>query len=155
MMNNNNQNQNQNWNYNTNTMPTGGVSYSPNPAYNLYWNMQQQQRLPIYTAAPIHGENAAWQFPMGPNSEIYLPDADQDIIWWIRTDNNGNKNVQAFDVKPHEEPVPVDMNDLAARLAIVEEWINAKQNKPNTKRHTNTAATTNPTPAPITTERVD
>jgi hypothetical protein len=30
------------------------------------------------------------QFPMAPNSEIYLPDANQDIIWWIRTDNMGN-----------------------------------------------------------------
>jgi hypothetical protein len=30
---------------------------------------------------------------MGPNSEIYLPDADQDIIWWIRTDMNNNRTV--------------------------------------------------------------
>jgi len=46
---------------------------------------------------------AAWQYLMGPNSEIYLPDAEKDIIWWIRTDNNNNRTVLAFDVKPHEE----------------------------------------------------
>jgi len=79
---------------------------------------------------------------MGPNSEIYLPDADQDIIWWIRTDTNGNKSVQAFDVKLHEEPKQVDTNDLAARLAAVEEWINGKSNKSNAKRSAN--ATTEP-----------
>lgn len=110
----------------------GGASFAPYNN-NPYFSMQQQ-RLPVYTAAPIHGENAAWQFPMGANSEIYLPDADQDIIWWIRTDTNGNKNVQGFDVKPHQAPVQVDTNDLAARLAAVEEWINAKSNKSNAKR---------------------
>jgi len=50
-------------------------------------------RLPVYSAAPIHGENAAWQFPMGANSEIYLPDAEKDIIWWIRTDSTGNRSI--------------------------------------------------------------
>lgn len=117
----------------------GGASFAP--YNNPYFPIQQQQRLPVYTAAPIHGENAAWQFPMGANSEIYLPDADQDIIWWIRTDANGNKNVQGFDVKPHQAPAQVDTNDLAARLAAVEEWINAKSNKSNAKRSATTVGT--------------
>ena len=112
---------------------------------NMMFGQQQQfnpytyQRLPVYTAAPIHGENAAWQFPMGSNSEIYLPDADEDIIWWIRTDANGNRSVQPFDVTPHKKQEPVNMNDVLARLSAVEEWINGKQNKSNAKR----AAATN------------
>lgn len=119
---------------NQNQYQMGGASFSP-----YAWPMAQQNRLPVYTAQPIHGHDAAWQFPMGANSEIYLPDADQDIIWWIRTDNVGNRSVQAFDIKLHEEPKPVDTNDLAARLAVVEEWINAKSNKSNAKRNTNVA----------------
>ena len=63
---------------------------------------------------------------MGPNSEIYLPDADTDIIWWIRTDANGNKNVIPFDATPHQEPTPVDVNDILARLSAVEEKLNGK-----------------------------
>ena len=98
---------------------------------------QYTQRLPVYQAAPIHGKNAAWQFPMGPNSEIYLPDADQNIIWWIRTDNQGNRSVQPFDVTPHKEPEPIDIDNIIARLGAVEEWINAKSNKPNAKRNHN------------------
>jgi len=99
-------------------------------------------RLPIYKAEPIHGKNAAWQFPMGPNSDIWLPDADEDLIWWIRTDQMGNRTVQPFDVKPHQKQPAVDTNDLAARLAAVEEWINAKSNKSNAKRVQPDAATT-------------
>lgn len=130
-----NQNQNQN-------MVVGQAQFNPYTQPNL-WGQYSQQRLPIYRADPIHGENAAWQFPMGPNSEIYLPDADEDIIWWIRTDANGNKSVLPFNATLREKKPQVDTEDLAARLAAVEEWINGKQNKSNAKRTTN--AVTNPT----------
>ena len=132
-----------NQNQNQNNMTMGQANFTP--YQQNMWGGYVPQRLPIYHADPIHGENAAWQFPMGPNSEIYLPDADEDIIWWIRTDNNGNKNVVAFDVTPHYKIPPVDTNDLAARLTAVEEWINGKQNKSNAKRNASTAATTIPT----------
>ena len=117
--------------------------------FNPYWGTMQYpvnnyNRLPTYHADPIHGEQAAWQFPIGPNSEIYLPDADEDVIWWIRTDANGNKNVIPFDVVMREKKPPVDTNDLAARLAAVEEWINGKQNKSNAKRSATVATATIP-----------
>ena len=102
--------------------------------------MWGQVRAPIYHAEPIHGENAAWQFPIGPNSDIWLPDATEDLIWWIRTDTNGNKIIEPFDISPHKKADPVDMNDILARLGAVEEWINGKQNKSNAKR--NSAAAT-------------
>lgn len=89
-------------------------------SYNPYW------KLPVYSAAPIHGHDAAWQFPMGPNSEIWLPDDEKDIIWWIRTDNMGNRSVKPFKIGDYEEPKSINVNDLAARLTAVEEWINAK-----------------------------
>ena len=98
---------------------------------NPYWGMapNYNMRAPIYHAEPIHGENAAWAFPIG-GGEIWLPDADKDLVWWIRIDQNGNKQVKAFDIIPHEEKPQVDMNELAERLAAVEEWINGKSNKP-------------------------
>lgn len=122
-----------------NNMVVGQAQFNP---YNPSWTMPQ--KLPIYSAAPIHGREAAWQFPMGPNSEIYLPDADQDIIWWIRTDANGNKNVQGFDVVPHEDPKPVDVNEILTRLSAVEEWINGKSNKSNAKRNATVPVTNGP-----------
>ena len=122
----------------------GQASFSP------YWGVQQPtfnasgmyNRLPVYHAEPIHGENAAWQFPMGPNSEIWLPDADEDLVWWIRTDANGNKNVAPFDVSPHKKAEPVNMESILARLGAVEEWINGKQNKSNAKRSATVSANT-------------
>lgn len=122
---------------NTN-MVSGGASFSP------YWGMQQPSynyKQPVYHAEPIHGENAAWAFPIG-GGDIWLPDADRDLIWWIRVDQNGNKQVKSFDIKPHEEPAQADMNEILARLGAVEEWINGKSNKSNAKRGASTTAAT-------------
>lgn len=105
-----------------NNMVMGQASFTPYQQPNIWGNY----RLPSYHAEPIHGENAAWQFPMAPNSDIWLPDADQDLIWWIRTDANGNKTVEPFNVTPHKKTQPVDMDDILARLGAVEEWINGK-----------------------------
>lgn len=105
--------------------------------------MPQRWNLPHYESPCINGRADANAFQMGPNSSIWLPDANDDIIWWIRTDNMGNKNVTPWAVSPYQEPKPVDFNALEARLANLEEQINAKQNKSNTKRPaTVNAATT-------------
>ena len=133
-------------------------SWSQNPIpnnNNIMFNQTQfnpytYQKLPIYHAEPIHGANAAWQFPMGPNSDIWLPDVDEDVIWWIRTDMNGNKSVMDFDINPRKKKEQVDMDDILARLGAVEEWINGKQNKSNAKRNT-----TNNAPATTTTAVVE
>lgn len=137
----------QNQNQNQNNTIMGQAQFNPYSSWS-FPNAQPRtfnQPLPTYKAEPIHGENAAWQVPMGPNSEIYLPDADEDLIWWIRTDSNGSKSIIPFDVTPHKKPEPVDINEILARLGAVEEWINGKQNKSNAKR--NAAATVPANPA--------
>lgn len=116
-------------------------SWNPNSNLQTNYNPYNNWSQPRYTATPIHGVNAAWQFPMGNNSEIYLPDADQDLIWWIRTDNTGNRTVTPFDVTLHKDPDPVDYNNIIERLNNIEERLNAKSNKPNAKRASENLAT--------------
>jgi hypothetical protein len=54
-----------------------------------------------------------------------------------------------FDVAPHKEPEPVDINNILARLGAVEEWINGKSNKSNAKRSNTNSATTTAVPATV------
>ena len=118
----------------------GQAQFSP---YNQnIWGNYAASRGPAYRADPINGENAAWQFPIG-SGEIYLPDANEDIIWWIRVDQNGNKSVTPFDVTLHKKPEPIDMNTILNRLDALEEKVNAKYNKSNAKR-TNAVVATDP-----------
>jgi len=77
-------------------------------------------------------------FPMSANSEIYLPDVDKDLIWWIRTDAMGSRTVIPFDVSLHKDPEPVDMSKILDRISALEEKVNAKFNKPNAKPNNNT-----------------
>ena len=123
------------WNPNQNqNMVVGQANFNPYQQQTMWGNY----RAPVYRADPIHGENAAWQFPIGAG-EIYLPDADEDIIWWIRVDQNGVRTVTPFDVIPHKQQPQIDVNELAAKVAALEEWVNGKQNKSNAKRNsTNT-----------------
>lgn len=127
------------WTPQQNNMMVGQAQFSP---YTNNWGTQM--RAPVYKADPIHGENAAWAFPIG-GGEIYLPDADQDIIWWIRVDQNGNKQVTPFDVALHKAPEPVDMNAILERLNALEEKVNAKSNKSNAKRTSAAANVGEPT----------
>ena len=132
-------------NYNNYQIPAMG---------NVQDRMYQQQimSLPHYDAPLIHGRTDADNFVMGPNSQIYLPDADEDIIWWIRTDNVGGRIITPFDVTLHEEPQPVSLEDIAARLAALEDTINAKQNKSNAKRSRGNASSAASTAADATIE---
>lgn len=105
-------------------------------------NMWGRIAAPHYETPLVHGRQGAEQFNIGPNSSIYLPDADDDYIWWIRTDNYGNKNIICLDVTIHVDPPQVDLNNLQMRLEALEEKLNAKQNKSNTKRNNATDAET-------------
>ena len=120
-------------------MTMGQAQFNP---YNTNMWGNYGQRAPVYRADPIHGENAAWQFPIS-GGEIYLPDADEDIIWWIKVDQNGNKSVTPFDVTPHQKPESININDLMARLSALEEKVNAKSNKSNAKRTVTNSAEPN------------
>lgn len=111
----------------------------PNNRMNVFsnnWGMN----LPRYEAPQLKGRMQAERFQMAPGSEIFLPDADEDIIWWIRVNNAGEHIVIPFDVTMHQEPTPVDINSLVQRINNLEEQINnAKPNKSNAKRQRNNA----------------
>lgn len=136
-----------NWFNNNNNSWMGNASN--NMAFRPTGSMYNNYNLPHYDSPALHGRADANAFLIGPNSSIFLPDAEEDIIWWIKTDMQGNRTVMPFDIGPHKDAPPVDLNSLEQRLANVEEWIHAKSNKSNAKRTTATAATV---AAPIETE---
>jgi len=128
--------------------------FTPNPNSNTLLNQGMRanntifnntnnwgMNLPRCEAPQLKGRNQAERFQMAPGSEIYLPDADEDIIWWIRVTNNNEHIVVPLDVSLHQDPEPVDLNALVKRLNNLEEQLNnAKLNKSNAKRQHSNAA---------------
>lgn len=70
-----------------NTQNPMGQNYQIPAMGNIQDRIRQQQimSLPHYDAPLIHGRMEADNFVMGPNSQIYLPDADEDIIRYGRS----------------------------------------------------------------------
>lgn len=84
-------------------------------------------RLPIYHIIKVHGEEGARSFRMGPNSDTILADETGSMIWVVQTDGAGYLTATPYDVTPHQIKQPINVEDLADRLARLEEKINAKQ----------------------------
>lgn len=63
---------------------------------------------------------------MYPDSNALALDTADNIMWLIQTDSSGYPSVQAFDIAPHVEPEPVDVNLLMQRIARLEEVVNGK-----------------------------
>ena len=107
--------------------------------YDGYWNQP-----PHYDIVKVNGENGAQAFRMGPNSRILLLDENEPIIWFVQTDGAGYKTITPYDFALHVPKPQVNINDLEARIASLEERLNAKSNtgtnNKNTKRQQPVAA---------------
>lgn len=103
---------------------------TPNMGYNRMPNMYNTGYLPPaprYELIRVRGEAGANNFRMAPNSQALLLDETAPIVWHAQTDGTGYLTVVPYDITPHQQVPPVDVNNLAQRVAQLEELINARQ----------------------------
>ena len=92
--------------------PFGNGLYNPyiNPVnqYNQYVPNYPviQPNLPHREIDRVNGKEAAFQFPMGPNSSAILADTMSPKIWVVTTDSAGPKIVKGMTVVPDEDDEP-------------------------------------------------
>lgn len=113
-------------------------NFNMNPI-NMGMQQQQQQNWMSNTMAPhydiiqVNGEAGARNFRMAPNSTALLLDKTASIIWLAQTDGTGYLTVTPYDITPHVNVPPIDVNDLASRVTKIEELLNDKSNSYSTK----------------------
>lgn len=95
-------------------------SFNQQPGFNNY-------ALRHYEIIKVNGEEGAKSFRMAPNSNILLLDNNDPIVWFVQTDGAGYSVVTPYDLLPHKSIPPIDINQLAQRVAQLEETINVKQ----------------------------
>ena len=101
-------------NYNNPYLP----SYGPQtPVYQSY--------LPQTQVTKVSGENGARAFQMGANSSAVLLDETGTMVWLVTSDGAGYKTVCPYDIFPHRPQAVPDYSSLEARIARLEETINA------------------------------
>lgn len=81
-----------------------------------------------HTVLTVNGRNGAMGLAgqMYPDSKAIALDTADNIMWLIQTDSSGYPSAQAFDISPHAEPEPVDINLLVQRISRLEDLINGK-----------------------------
>ena len=86
---------------------------------------QPSQPVPRYQVAVVEGEKGVYDFPMGPNSSIFLADkTDKNRIWFCATDDMGFKKVRAITCSfPSDEN---NIDDISKRLKKLEDIVNER-----------------------------
>ena len=82
------------------------------------------------TIPRVYGENGARSYQLPPNSETFLLDTTQDIVWLAQSDASGCVMVTPYEFKEHKTAPPVDMQALEERLKRIEEALYGSKSDP-------------------------
>ena len=90
--------------------------------YGMFGGGNRYYQPPIhYEIIRVNGRAGAEAFRMAPNSSALLLDNTASMVWLAQTDGAGYLTVTPYDITPHHEQPPIDINDLAARITKLEE----------------------------------
>jgi len=89
---------------------------------------------PHYELVKVNGEAGAKNFKMAPNSAALLLDETAPIVWLVQTDGSGLLTPTPFDIIAHQQPQQIDINNLALRVAQLEERLNDQSNSFSSKQ---------------------
>lgn len=110
-----------------NAMFGGYPQMSPYYA-NMYGQRQQQSQanvLPPQQVIQVDGRASIDTLQMSPNSSILIMDKSQPIVWLCVSDGLGKVTASAYDITPHQDIPPVDVNALEQRISALETMLTA------------------------------
>ena len=90
---------------------------------NMYGQRQQQSQanvLPPQQVIQVDGRASIDTLQMSPNSSILIKDKSQPIVWFCVSDGLGKVTASAYDITPHQDIPPVDVNALEERISALE-----------------------------------
>ena len=110
---------------------------------NLYGNYNGYNNFgPVYHLIKVNGRPSIETMRIGPNSDALFLDESGTLAWYVETDGVGYKKVIApYDLTPHVDTPPVDLNDLLTRVQNLEETINARSNKGSSSKNSRNSNT--------------
>lgn len=91
----------------------------------------QPQTLQPQQVLQVNGKTSVEQLKLAPNSSLLAMDTTAPIVWLCKTDSIGAIQAIAYDITPHVEKPPVDVNALEERLMALELMMEKKNAKSN------------------------
>ena len=84
---------------------------------------QNTNVLPPQTVIQVNGKASVDALRMSPNSSVLLLDSQNPIVWLCASDGIGNVTSVPYDITPHKDTPPVDMQSLEGRIDNIERMI--------------------------------
>ncbi len=85
-----------------------------NPYFQANPQLQPQQVI------QVNGKASVDQLKLAPNSSLLAMDTTAPIVWLCKTDSVGAIFAQPYDITPHVEKPPVDLDALEEKIANIE-----------------------------------
>ena len=93
---------------------TGGYQNIPPAA-----PQPQQNVLPPQTVIQVNGRASIDALKMSPNSSVLLMDSRDPIVWLCTSDGIGNVTSMPYDITPHKDAQPVDLEGRIANIETI------------------------------------
>ena len=77
----------------------------------------------------VNGKASVDQLKLAPNSSLLAMDTTAPTVWLVKTDSIGAIQAVAYDITPHIEKPPVDVNALEERLIAIETMLAGMEKK--------------------------
>ena len=99
----------------------------------MFQGRQQPNVLQPQQVLQANGKSSIDALRMAPNSSVLIMDNTAPIVWLCTSDGLGNVTPVPYDISPHKDPPPVDMQGLETRVANMEGILTRLEEKLNGK----------------------
>ena len=101
------------------------------------WSWNNYAPLPHYEIIEVNGEESARKIRMAPNSKTFLLEKNASIVWLAETDGVGDLTLRPYDLVPHQQAAPIDLNDLMERVKKLEDMYVQQSDTKQSKKQRN------------------
>lgn len=92
---------------------------------------QQSNKLPPQQIVRARGKESVDRIEMYPNSSALILDETAPIVWMCVSDGLGNVTKSPYDVTPHVDEPPVNIDSLEQRLTSLEHTFHKMEERLN------------------------
>ena len=104
-----------------------------NQQYGSYYQQPQTPTLPQQQIIQVNGKASVDTIQLAPNSSVLLMDTTAPIVWMCVSDGVGKVSSTPYDITPHKDKPPIDVESIEQRISKVEKIISEMEGKLNAK----------------------
>lgn len=95
----------------------------------------QTPTLPQQQIIQVNGKASVDTIQLAPNSSVLLMDTTAPIVWMCVSDGVGKTSATAYDIIPHKDKPPIDVENIEQRISNIEKIISEMEGKLNAKSY--------------------